>query len=253
MTENRVRTGIVIPCYNEEQRLDAERILGLPQADPQLHLFLVDDGSRDGTRQLLHRIRDQLPAQVHVVALDVNGGKGEAVRQGLLNALGSGCEIVAYLDADLSTPPEELLRLLAVRQQEDCSVLIAARVGLLGRGIERTTLRHYLGRLFATAASLALGLSVYDTQCGAKLFRRTPALERALTQPFHSRWAFDVELLARLTRGSDALPVDSIWEEPLMVWRDVPGSKLTPRHMVRAGLDLSEIAWRVRHPKRKLR
>jgi glycosyltransferase involved in cell wall biosynthesis len=241
--------GVVIPCYNEEHRFDVDRILELLDNDPQLRLFLVDDGSRDRTRDVLEGLRMRFPKRVHVVVLEVNQGKGEAVRQGLRRALDAGCDIVAYLDADLSTPPAELLRLLSVMRATGCAVLVAARVGLLGRGIERTTARHYLGRLFATAASLALGLHVYDTQCGAKLFRRHRALEHAVATPFHSRWAFDVELLARLARGPNALAPDAIREEPLMVWRDVPGSKLKAGHMAQAAIDLLAIAWRVRHPK----
>ena len=61
--------------------------------------------------------------------------------------------------------------------------------------------RHYVGRLFATASSLILDMTVYDTQCGAKVLRAGPALRAALATPFHSRWAFDVELLGRLHNG----------------------------------------------------
>ena len=117
---------------------------------------------------------------------------------------------------------------------------------LLGRQIERVAARHYLGRVFATAASLTLDLPVYDTQCGAKFFRRTPALEEALARPFLSRWVFEVELLSRVTRGPHAISVDRIQEEPLLVWRDVAGSKLTNRAKVRAVVDLARIAWKAR-------
>ena len=90
-----------------------------------------------------------------------------------------------------------------------------------------------------------------DTSVWIEVLRdasKRSALERALAEPFHSRWAFDVELLARLTRGPDALLPSTIREEPLCTWRDVPGSKLRARHMAQAAIDLAQIAWRVRHP-----
>jgi dolichyl-phosphate beta-glucosyltransferase len=84
---------------------------------------------------------------------------------------------------------------------------------------------------------------VYDTQCGAKFFRATPALSRALDRPFRSRWAFDVELLGRLlSGGAEALREDDLLEVPLRRWTHVGGSKLRPLAMLRAGADLAVIA-----------
>jgi hypothetical protein len=122
-------------------------------------------------------------------------------------------------------------------------------VQLLGRSIERNYTRHYVGRVFATCASLSLGLPVYDTQCGAKLFRRTDALAAALATPFTSRWAFDVELLARLVRpqrGVAPIDISRIREEPLLTWTDIPGSKLRPWAALRGGFDLLRLAVKTR-------
>jgi len=86
---------------------------------------------------------------------------------------------------------------------------------------------------------------VYDTQCGAKIFRRSPALSHALATSFRSRWAFDVELLGRLLTGApgvEPVVLAHIREEPLLAWRDVAGSKLSASHMLKAGLDLAFIA-----------
>jgi dolichyl-phosphate beta-glucosyltransferase len=167
------------------------------------------------------------------------------VRRGLAAAIeGSSAEIVGYLDADLATPPAEMHRLIDILRVGDAHVLFGARVALLGHHIERSLVRHYLGRVFATLASVALRLPTYDTQCGAKLFRVTPALADAVKEPFLSRWAFDVELLGRLLIGSASVPpieVGSVWEEPLRAWRDVKGSKLDPRQMGKALFDLARI------------
>ena len=129
------------------------------------------------------------------------------------------------------------------------AALIASRVRLLGRAIERRPHRHYLGRLFATTASVALGIPIYDTQCGAKFFRRTDALVAALATPFESSWIFDVELLDRLLHGAPTaalLSLDDLEEVPLREWRDVAGSKLRFLEMLRAGVQLAALALRRR-------
>jgi glycosyltransferase involved in cell wall biosynthesis len=208
-------------------------------------LVLVDDGSTDGTGATLESLAARCPNRIDVLALDRNAGKAEAVRRGLLRALQGGARIVGYLDADLSTPVTEMERLLDRMRSSSYQVVLGSRVKLLGRTIERRMSRHYSGRVFATVASMVLRLGVYDTQCGAKLFRRSPALLAALEKPFRSRWAFDVELLQRLLCGRDGtpgIPPGDVLEEPLEVWRDVPGSKLHPVTAVLAGLSLLALA-----------
>lgn len=223
-----MQATVVIPCFDEEARLDPEALRTLAETDG-LRLILVDDGSADGTLAVLERLAEDTEA-IGVIALPENVGKAEAVRHGLRAAIAGGAELVGYYDADLSTPPSELLRLLeTLDSRPELEVVMAARVALLGRRIERRAHRHYLGRVFATAASLSLALPVYDTQCGAKVLRVTPTLRAALVEPFRSRWAFDVELLSRLLYPDpDTAPVtrDAVVEVPLRVWEDKAGSKL---------------------------
>jgi len=237
-------TTIVVPCFNEERRLDLEALQALGQT-PAWRLLLVDDGSTDGTPALLRALADGADS-IDVVSLPTNSGKAEAVRHGLRHAIAGGASIVSYYDADLSTPPDELHRLVEkLAARDDLHVVMAARVALLGRDIERRAHRHYLGRVFATFASLSLDLPVYDTQCGAKVLRVTPTLEAALARPFRSRWAFDVELLGRLLYpgpGLEPVPRGAIVEIPLRVWHDTAGSKLGPTAMGKAALELALIA-----------
>jgi dolichyl-phosphate beta-glucosyltransferase len=237
------RPVLVVPCFDEAARLDGAAFLSLV-AGGRLELSFVDDGSTDGTFALLSELASAAPGLVSVLRLAENQGKAEAVRRGLLEALGRGAPIVGYADADLSTPTSELSRLLQEVSTGSASVVLGSRVGLLGSRIDRSLPRHYLGRVFATAASSVLGIPVYDTQCGAKFFRATTALRAALAQPFASRWAFDVELLGRLLIGTPrAAPLEEedFVEVPLREWRDVTGSKLGALGMARAGVDLMRI------------
>lgn len=234
---------LVVPCYNERARLRPDAFEPL-WADPSVHLVLVDDGSTDGTVEVLRTMAQDRPT-VEIMVLERNAGKGEAVRQGLLRARARGSSWVGYLDADLATPPAEILRLFAHGcDRVGTEVVLGSRVALLGRSVQRSAFRHYTGRGFATLASLVLAKPVYDTQCGAKLFRATPALDRALTRPFRSRWAFDVELLGRLDRAGT--PPEAFWEEPLQCWHDADGSRRTVRASIRSSLELLPIWWRLR-------
>lgn len=242
----------MVPCYNEGARLNADEFLGLVTGSNDISLLFVNDGSRDDTEQRLRSLCARDPGHVTVLSFPQNQGKAEAVRQGLLRALAQGADIIGYADADLGTPIEEMLRLVEVLRASEAKVLIAARVAMLGRTIDRKARRHYLGRVFATAASLTLRMRVYDTQCGAKLFRRTPALTAALSTPFLSRWVFDVELLGRLSTGACAVDVSDMVEEPLLRWSDVPGSRLRASHMVRAAIDLGRIALDLRRRRSKV-
>jgi dolichyl-phosphate beta-glucosyltransferase len=246
--ERPARCVIVVPCYQEERRLQPSRLLKLLDAE-SVSLLLVDDGSRDATPMMLRSLAE-VDDRVAVLRLPHNRGKAEAVRVGLQAALEDGAAVVAYCDADLSTPPEEMLRLVGLlRNRPDLSVVLGARVSLLGRDIRRSLTRHYLGRIFASCASIVLRLRVYDTQCGAKVLRDTPALRRALAHPFGSRWAFDVELIGRLLAGARSVPPiapGELLEVPLLRWEDPGGSKLSVIGMACSALSLLRIRSRVR-------
>lgn len=239
---------VVVPCYDEAARFDVDAFVALAARVDTL--LLVDDGSGDGTASLLDGVADRSGGRAAVVRLPRNGGKAEAVRSGMLTALDGGADIVAYFDADLATPVEELLRLVDVLAADPArSVVLASRVGLLGHSIDRRMSRHYLGRMYATVASLTLRVPVYDTQCGAKVFRATPALRAAVAVPFPDPWAFDVELLARLLHpgpGVEPLAADAVLEVPLRAWRDVAGSKVRPLASLRAALALAGVHRRIR-------
>lgn len=213
---------LVIPAFDEERRLPIDEIEELA-SDPRVRLVFVDDGSGDGTAAILAALAERFE-RVEVVTLPENVGKGEAVRRGLQHARATEAAWVGYFDADMATPAREVLRLVDIAlARPELEVVMGSRVALLGRDIERSSFRHYTGRVFATIASLTLDKPVYDTQCGAKLLRAGAALDTAIDRPFQSRWAFDVELLSRLDQAG--VPPSAFWEEPLAAWRDAPGSR----------------------------
>lgn len=235
---------VVIPAWNEAERLDVAALHGFLATKPGVRLLFVDDGSTDGTRVLLDTLRHEAaPSRVEVLALAANGGKAEAVRAGLLHALRSGSATVAFADADLSAPLEELRGLQEeLDHHPEAWAALGSRVKLLGRHVERSAARHYLGRVFATAASMALDLPVYDTQCGLKLFRDTPALRDALDRPFLSRWIFDVELIARLAAHAGTDVSARLREVPLEHWEERGSSRISVGAFLRAPIEL----WRIR-------
>ena len=239
--------ALVVPCYNEAERLRPEAFVRALSTNESLHLIFVDDGSGDGTRAVLERLAGAAP-RASVYGLPKNGGKAEAVRLGMLRALEAGYDFVGYWDADLATPFEALPDFMHVFERSpDLDIVIGSRVQLPGRRIDRSAVRHYAGRVFATSASLVLRLPVYDTQCGAKVFKATRRLRRILDVPFASRWIFDVELLARYLddRADDgtepASSSENIYELALRSWVDEPGSKVRLKDGLRAFVDLARI------------
>jgi dolichyl-phosphate beta-glucosyltransferase len=240
---------IVIPCFNEAQRLNVRAFVE-HSVRGDCDLLFVNDGSTDETGGLLDELCEVNSANLSVLHLAQNCGKAEAVRRGVLTALERRPAYVGYWDADLATPLDAIAEFrgyLSTHQQVE--VLLAARVRLLGRRVERRAIRHFAGRIFAAAASRVLKLPVYDTQCGAKLFRSTDRTRALFTEPFRSRWIFDVELLARFVAAATAAgqsPAELIHELPLQSWHDVAGSKLRASDFLRAGVQLADIAWHYR-------
>ncbi len=240
----------MVPCFNEERRLDIGAFRRAELEGRELELVFVDDGSSDGTLRVLEEIRAQRAGPTVIVVQQPNAGKAAAVRRGVLDALGRHPDAVGFWDADLATPFSELPAFVDVLvKHPEVDVVVGSRVKLMGRTIERRATRHYLGRVFATAASLALELPVYDTQCGAKLFRVTPEIGRVFEAPLLARWVFDVELLARVLAahpGGPEAAKRSIYEVPLGHWADVHGSKVKPGDFVKAAIDLAMIRVRYR-------
>ena len=230
----------MIPCFNEAARLSRCEVLELLERLPDLEILLVDDGSTDGTRDLILSMAFSHP-RLSTMVLGKNAGKAEAVRKGLLQLSRGGGEWIGYADADFATPAREIARLLEEARHSRMQVILGSRIRRLGADIHRNGVRHYLGRVFATFSSWALQIPVYDTQCGAKLFRVTEALQMAIAEPFRTRWIFDIELMGRLLTGTPGLSEEDFLEVPLIHWREVRGSKFLGAPMIYSWLDLARV------------
>jgi dolichyl-phosphate beta-glucosyltransferase len=241
--------SLIIPCYNEARRLDLAQFRQFLHEDIDTRLIFVNDGSSDHTLQVLGELCSGFEDCTDIVSSPRNQGKAEAVRSGILRALaGPGCKIIGFWDADLATPLVSVGRFLEVlRNRPEIEMIFGARVQLLGRYVKRSAARHYLGRVFATAVSVVLQLPIYDTQCGAKLFRVRPETRTIFAERFLSRWVFDVEILARyqqLFRAEGKSLAGVVYEYPLECWVDVAGSKVGPADFFIALWDVLRIQQR---------
>lgn len=241
---------VVIPCFNEAHRLQQDQFKRALAEQHSLRLVMVNDGSRDATRDVLLALSESSD-RIHVLDMPRNVGKAESVRQGMHYARNWNPRYVGYWDADLATPLQDIAVFAGILDAHPHLLTVfGSRVKLMGRYVKRNEVRHYVGRVFATLVSVSLRAAIYDTQCGAKLFRTGELLHTVLQEPFVSKWIFDVEILARLNRlerRGQCPPLASLlYEHPLMHWEDVKGSKISLWDFPRAALDLLSIHWRYR-------
>lgn len=218
---------LVVPCYNEAERLDTEAYKAFLDVEKSVSMVMVNDGSTDATLSKLLELRLRFPHQITVLDIERNHGKQEAVRLGLSYAASCGDEIIGYWDADLATPLSAVVDFVNVLNRlPESEVVFGSRRRLLGHRIERTILRRVISRSCNLMARAALVLPVGDTQCGAKMLRNTQAFRTAIARPFSSGWLFDVELFARI-RLTKYDRKTAFYELPLLEWNEVPGSKVT--------------------------
>lgn len=209
---------VIIPAYNEAQRLGPQlgQVLGYLRAhSPSFELIVVDDGSRDETAAVVQAAIAAEP-RARLITYQPNRGKGYAIRQGVLASQGAR---VVFLDADLSTPIEEIPR--ALEQLQRAPIVIGSR-DLPDSDVrgKQPLYRRLASELFKWVRYLMVGLwRISDTQCGFKAYRGPIARQLyALAQI--DRFMFDVEILYLAHRAGL-----TIIEMPVR-WADAPGSKV---------------------------
>lgn len=235
------KTCIVVPCYNEEGRLPLEDFDAFLQSNTNVVLCFVNDGSSDGTEEVLQQFQKGRASQVEIVSYEKNAGKAEAVRRGMHYSIeGISCDYIAYLDADLATAPEECLD-MTKHLDDSIHFVFGSRIMKIGSVIDRRPYRFLVGRVIATIISNILKLKVYDTQCGCKVFTKDLAAQ-VFIDPFVSRWLFDVEIFQRIIAfyGRDKV-LNHMLEIPLKKWTDVGESRIKATYFFKLWLDLYRI------------
>ncbi|MFH1789462.1 MAG: glycosyltransferase [bacterium] len=238
------KTCIIIPCYNEEKRFDEKEFSDFFQVDDDTHFYLVNDGSTDETLDLLNKVKNKIGDRVRILHLKKNKGKAEAVRIGMLSALSwMNFDYFGYFDADFSAPLNQISLLVNIMEEKHggCHAIFGSRILYLNNVIKRKAWRHYGGRIFAVIADRMLDLSIYDTQCGAKIFSRD-IINNIFLEPFRSRWLFDIEIILRLRNiyGKQELK-NLIIEFPLHVWKEKGDSKISMFDIVKIPYELLKI------------
>lgn len=235
--------AIIVPCYNEAERLDTAAFEAFMNRYKDISFIFVNDGSSDATGPMLDDFTSKFRRQTAVLHMPCNGGKAEAVRQGMTAAIARGFRFVGYWDADLATCLSAILEFgTLIRRDGNHTVVIGARLRLLGHQIERDPSRRLFSRAFNLVARLALRLNIRDTQCGAKLFEVDGDLVAALAHPFEASWLFDIELLQRLIARKGRR--DFIYEHALFSWSEIAGSKVSMRKSLKAVAQLCFIGVR---------
>lgn len=232
--------SIVLPAFNEAERIGPALdelfayLVATPPA-PRVDVLVVDDGSTDATAEIVRNRPEAAPAaavsdapiRLHLLGVP-HGGKGAAVRAGMLAATG---ELVVFADADMATPPDQLPKLIAALDTAD--VALGSRIQPDGSDMRASQpgYRRLLGRVFHALAAAWVSGRVADTQCGFKGFRRDAA-QAIFSRQVITSIVFDVELIhiaRRLRLRTVVVPIR---------WADRRGSRMRPR----PGLAL-QVAW----------
>lgn len=232
---------LIIPCFNEEKRINSEEYLNFLKNHPDIALIFVNDGSTDNTLRILEKLSDSTE-NITFLNLEKNKGKGEAVRKGFIYSQSKyEYDFIGFTDADLSTPLVEFENFLSIfKANPQVNIVMGSRVQMLGKNISRNIYRHWFGRIIATLICKILNEAVYDTQCGAKLFRSKYS-EALFINTFISKWLFDVEILARYKNQLNKSISQTIIECPVNSWIEKEGSKLKYHYIFRIILDLLKI------------
>ena len=231
--------SVVIPAYNEEIRIRESLIEArsfFNKSDLDYEMIVVDDGSSDRTVEIVRNVSSDIP-NLKLVRYKENRGKGYALRTGVLVTKG---DPVLVMDADLSTPMEELWKLMPYLTEGQADLAIGSRALALSDIIRKQPWwRQGMGKIFNSIVRVLVIDGFSDTQCGFKLFTGSVARE-LFGQAMVDRFAYDVEILALAAHKGYRIA-----EVPIR-WINSPESKVNPvKDSLRMLVDILRIRIRV--------
>ena len=239
--------GVVIPCYNEEERLLSVEFLDFVDKHSGYHLCFVNDGSKDKTLEVLNKLRKGRESFITVYDCEKNGGKAEAVRLGMLHmAKKTDLDYIGFLDADLSTDLADFDELVSTIENSDYKIVSGSRISRMGADITKESARKIISLTINYIIRKILKMEFKDTQCGAKIFHKD-VIEIAFNNKFLTKWLFDVEIFIRIRKhfGLDRAK-QILCEKPLKRWIHADGSKLSMKDSIKIMGQLAQIAWVLR-------
>lgn len=239
--------GVVIPCYNEEERLLSTEFLNFVDAHAGYHLCFVNDGSKDNTLEVLNNLRKGRENFISVYNCEKNGGKAEAVRLGMLHmAQKEDLDYIGFLDADLSTDLADFDDLVSTIENSKFKIVSGSRISRMGANITKESARKIISLTINYINRKILKMDFKDTQCGAKIFHKD-VINIAFDEKFLTKWLFDVEIFIRIRKHFGLQTAKEILcEQPLKRWIHADGSKLSMKDSIKIMGQLGQIAWVLR-------
>jgi DNA-binding response OmpR family regulator len=235
--------GIVIPCYNEEERLLGEEFKSFARKNLGYHLCFVNDGSKDRTLEVLHELSKGREDYISVYDCEKNGGKAEAVRLGMLHlAKQSQFDYIGFLDADLSTNFDDFVDLADTITNSKYKLVFGSRMARMGADITKQSARAIISKTINFIIRKILGMDINDTQCGAKIMTKD-VIEKTFQEKFITQWIFDVEIFMRMKKIYGTKQTQElILEKPLNRWIHADCSKLSMKDSIKIVGQLGQIA-----------
>ncbi|OEK08166.1 transcriptional regulator [Flavivirga aquatica] len=236
--------GVVIPCYNEEERLLSNEFTDFVDKHSGYRLCFVNDGSKDKTLEVLNSLRQERENFITVYDCEKNGGKAEAVRLGMLHmAKYEDLDYIGFLDADLSTDLSDFDDLVTTIENSDFKIVSGSRISRMGANITKESAREIISLTINFIIRKILKMNFKDTQCGAKIFHKD-VIKVSFDRKFVTKWIFDVEIFKRMTAFYGIKEAKRlICEKPLKRWIHADGSKLSMKDSMKIIGQLVQIAW----------
>jgi glycosyltransferase involved in cell wall biosynthesis len=241
---------IIVPCFNEAERLDLSYFNILSRIKSSVWVF-VDDGSTDDTSKILKKYSNK--KNIIYVKINHNVGKSNAIAFGINYASSEISNIgwIGFMDSDGAFATSDVENIIKMTSSIGIyDAIYTSRVKMAGRNIKRNDARHIIARLITSLFGLVWKDIPYDTQSGFKLYRYVDNFNSIFIKPFKTKWFFDIELSIRNLKYKKRNL--NVWEEPVSSWIDIPGSKINYRQSLRIGLEIIYIFYLLLSQRKKL-